>query len=72
MHLSKGRRVTLIKSTLSNPPTYFLSLFPIPAVVANCIELKSLFFSLFTWTTAYLAPLVISYSNFLVLFSLSS
>jgi hypothetical protein len=38
MYLSKGGRVTLIKSTLSNLPTYFLSLFPIPANVATCIE----------------------------------
>jgi hypothetical protein len=30
LYLSKGGRVTLIKSTLSNLPTYFLSLFPIP------------------------------------------
>jgi hypothetical protein len=36
--LSKGGRVTLIKSTLSNQPTYLLSLFPIPASVANRIE----------------------------------
>ena len=35
LFLSKGGRVTLIKSTLSNLPTYFLSLFPIPASVAN-------------------------------------
>ena len=35
LHLSKGGRVTLIKSTLSNLPTYFLSLFPIPTAVAN-------------------------------------
>ena len=38
LYLSKGGRVTLIKSTLSNLPTYFLSLFPIPAAVANRIE----------------------------------
>jgi hypothetical protein len=38
MYLSKGGRVTLIKSTLSNLPTYLLSLFPIPASVANRIE----------------------------------
>jgi len=38
MYLSKGGRVTLIKSTLSNLPTYYLSLFLIPACVANCIE----------------------------------
>ena len=35
LYLSKGGRVTLIKSTLSNLPTYFLSLFPIPTAVAN-------------------------------------
>ncbi len=29
LYLSKGGKVTLIKSTLSNLPTYFLSLFPI-------------------------------------------
>ena len=38
LYLSKGGRVTLIKSTLSNLPTYFLSLFPIPASVAKRIE----------------------------------
>ena len=38
LYLSKGGRVTLIKSTLSNLPTYFLSLFPIPVSVANRIE----------------------------------
>jgi hypothetical protein len=37
-HLSKGERVTLIKSTLSNMPTYMLSLFPILAYVAKRIE----------------------------------
>ena len=37
LYLSKEGRVTLIKSTLSNLPTYFLSLFPIPALVANRI-----------------------------------
>ena len=37
LYLSKGGRVTLIKSTLSNLPTYFLSLFPILASVANRI-----------------------------------
>ena len=35
LYLFKGGRVTLIKSTLSNLPTYFLSLFPIPIDVAN-------------------------------------
>jgi hypothetical protein len=41
LYLSKGGRLTLIKSTLSNLPTYiffFLSLFPIPLVVANKLE----------------------------------
>ena len=37
LYLSMGGRVTLIKSTLSNLPTYFLSLFPIPASMANRI-----------------------------------
>ena len=36
--LSKGGRITLIKSTLFNVPTYFLSLFPILAGVAYCIK----------------------------------
>jgi hypothetical protein len=38
LYLSKGGRVALIKSTLSNLPTYMLSLFPIPADVAKRIE----------------------------------
>ena len=38
LYLSKRGRVILIKSTLSNLPTYFLSLFPIPTSVANRIE----------------------------------
>ena len=38
LYLSKGGRVTLIKSTLSNLPTYFISLFPIPSSVASRIE----------------------------------
>jgi hypothetical protein len=37
-YLSKGGRVTLIKSTLLNLPTYMMSLFPIPAHVAKRIE----------------------------------
>jgi hypothetical protein len=38
MYLSKGGHLTLIKSTLSNLPTYFLSLFPIPMSVAKRLE----------------------------------
>ena len=38
MYLSKGRRLTLLKSTLASLPTYFLSLFTIPTHVANKIE----------------------------------
>ncbi|XP_022873622.1 uncharacterized protein LOC111392499 [Olea europaea var. sylvestris] len=38
MYLSKGGHLTLIKSTLSNLATYFLSLFPIPVVVAKRLE----------------------------------
>ena len=37
MYLSKGGKVTLI-STISNLPTYFLSLFPVPVKVANRME----------------------------------
>lgn len=38
MYLSKGGRVTLIKSTLFNSPAYFMSLFPLLASVASRIE----------------------------------
>ena len=38
MYLSKGGRITLIKSTLSSLPTYYLSLFPIPSSVAIRID----------------------------------
>jgi hypothetical protein len=37
-YLSKGGRLTLIKSTLSSLPTYFLSLFAVLASVAHRIE----------------------------------
>jgi hypothetical protein len=39
LYLSKGGRLTLLKSTLSSMPTYFMSLFPIPITVARRIEL---------------------------------
>ncbi|XP_075658607.1 uncharacterized protein LOC142628380 [Castanea sativa] len=38
LYLSKGGKVTLIKSTLSSLPTYFLSLLPIPVKVAKRME----------------------------------
>ena len=38
LYLSKGGKVTLIKSTISSLPTYFLSLLPLPAKVANRME----------------------------------
>jgi hypothetical protein len=38
MYLSKGGRLTLLKSTLSSLPTYYLSLFPIPVGVANRLD----------------------------------
>jgi hypothetical protein len=38
IYLSKGGRVTLIKSTLFNLPTYFMPLCPLLAGVASCIE----------------------------------
>ncbi|KAK9286538.1 hypothetical protein L1049_014936 [Liquidambar formosana] len=37
-YLSQGARVTLIKSTLSSLPTYFMSLFKIPIAVAKRLE----------------------------------
>lgn len=38
LYLSKGGRLTLLKSTLSSLPTYYLSLFTIPVNVAQRIE----------------------------------
>ena len=38
LYLSKGGRLTLLKSTLSSLPTYYLSLFTIPVVVADRLE----------------------------------
>jgi len=38
LSLSKGGRLTLINSTLSNLSMYFMFLFPLPKGVANRIE----------------------------------
>jgi hypothetical protein len=38
MSLSMGGRLTFLKSTLPNLPTYLLSLFPIPVRVANRLD----------------------------------
>jgi hypothetical protein len=38
MYLSKGGRLTLFKSTLSNLPTYYLLLYPILVGVANRLD----------------------------------
>ena len=38
LYLSKGGRLTLLKSTLSSLPTYYLSLFTIPKIVAARLE----------------------------------
>jgi hypothetical protein len=38
MYLSKGGRLTLLKSTLSNLPTYYFLLFPILVGVANRLD----------------------------------
>ena len=37
LYLSKGGRVALVKSNISNLPTYLFFLFPIPALIANRI-----------------------------------
>lgn len=37
-YISKGGRHTLIQVTLSNLPTYYLSLFKAPSSIINCLE----------------------------------
>ena len=45
LYLSEGRRITLIKSTLSNLPTYFLALFSYPSkCVTSHWKVKTRFF----------------------------
>ena len=38
LYLSKGEQLTLLKSTLSSLPTYFISLFPIPISITKRTE----------------------------------
>ena len=38
LYLSKGGRLIIIKSSIANLPTYFMSRFSLPMGVANCIE----------------------------------
>ena len=38
LYLSKGGRLTLLKSTLSSLPTYYLSLFTVPKAMAMRLE----------------------------------
>lgn len=47
--LSKGGRLTLLKSTLASIPNYYLSLFTIPGLMANDIEIK---FHNFLWNNS--------------------
>ena len=49
LHLSKGGRLTLLKSTLSSLPMYFLSLFTIPKAVAARMEKGSFKYPLVAW-----------------------
>jgi hypothetical protein len=48
-YLSMGGRLTLIKSTLSSLPMYFLSLFPIPFSIDKRIEKVQMDFSGMVW-----------------------
>jgi len=38
LYLFKGGRITMVRSTLSNLPTYFMSLFPLPTRVVKYVE----------------------------------
>ena len=65
LYLSKGGRLTLLKSTLSSLPTYYLSLFTIPKAMATRLEhihkhflwgssVKCFKYSLVAWEKVYL------------------
>ena len=58
MYLSKGGNITLIKITLSNMPTYYMSLFSLLVGVANHIEKLQ-------WTFCRVALVNISNSTWL-------
>jgi len=63
LYLSKGGKITLIISTLSNFPTYFLSLFPILGVANGIEKIQQVFlwsrvddefiFYLVSWSNVY-------------------
>jgi hypothetical protein len=38
LYLFKSDKITLIKSTLSNLPTYFMTIISLPQSIINCIE----------------------------------
>ena len=58
LYLSKGGRLPLLKSTLSSLPTYFLSLFTIPEVVADRLERIQRNFLWGSFEEAFKYPLV--------------
>ena len=58
LYLSKGGRLTLLKSTLSSLPTYFLSLFSIPQAVADRLERIQINFLWGSSEEAFKYPLV--------------
>ena len=64
-YLSKGGRLTLLKSTLSSLPTYFLSLFTIPKAVAARIESIQRNFLWGSFEGSFKYPLVASEKVFL-------
>jgi hypothetical protein len=78
-HLTKGERkiereqVILNYEPIYKSPSKLITRHSIEDKERTIEELISFFLhSLYSWTAAYLAPLVISYNDFLVLFSSSS